>query len=123
MFASELIADVSAQGLIEGFAAGEAINPVAVENLLLGSADVAAQSYSSMSGFWMAHQIWTGLGRALTFAEALNVHSQLNYAEAVLAPTITAAEIVTAARASDAGWDDPDVQSMVSEYHFGCILR
>ncbi len=116
MFASELIADVSAQGLIKGFAAGEAINPVAVENLLLGSADVAAQSYSSMSGFWMAHQIWTGLGRALTFAEALNVHSQLNYAEAVLAPTITAAEIVTAARASDAGWDDPDVQSMVSEF-------
>ena len=116
MFASDFITEVSSRGFSEGFTAGEAINPVAIEDMLLGSADAAAQSYSSMSGFWMAHQIWTGLGRALTFEEALNVHSQLNYAEGVLAPTIAVGEIVTAARAADAGWDDPDVQEMLDEF-------
>ena len=115
-FASDLTTGISARGLVQGFAAGEAVNPVAVEDLLLASGDAAAELYSSMSGFWMAHQIWTGLGRALTFDEALDIHSQLNYAETVLAPTITVGDIVQAARSADSGWDDPDVQSMLAEF-------
>lgn len=116
MFASELTADIATQGLSGGFAVGELINPAAVEDLLLGSADAASERYSSMAGFWMAHQIWAGLGRALTFEEALDIHSQLNYAETVLAPTITAGDIVQAARAADSGWDDADVQEMIDEF-------
>lgn len=115
MFASDLTTDVSTRGLSQGFAAREAINPIAIEEMLLDSSEIASERYSSMSGFWRAHQIWTGLGRALTFAEALNMHSQLNYAETVLAPSITAGKIVHEARASNSGWDDPDVQSMVDE--------
>ena len=115
LFASDLTAEISTLGLSESFAAGEAVNPVAVEDLLLAARDDASERYSTVAGFWTAHQIWTNLGRALTFTEALRIHSQLNYAETVLAPTITAGDIVQAARAADSGWDDPDVQSMVDD--------
>ena len=116
LFASNLSGDISALGLSESFAAGEAVNPVAIEDLLLVAQHDASERYSSVTGFWMAHRIWTDLGRALTFAEALRIHSQLNYAETVLSPTITVGDIVQAARAADYGWDDPDIQSMLADF-------
>lgn len=114
-FASDLTDHISALGLSEGFAAREAVSPIAIEDLLLGVAEVASQRYSQISGFWKAHQNWAREGRTLAFMEATLIHSQLNYAETVLSPAMTAGKIVQSARDSEMGWEDPDVESMVDD--------
>ncbi len=119
LFATELTYGITESGLFESFTSGEAVNPVRIEELLIGYADTASERYSSIAAYLTAQQAWMGRERPMSFAEALNIHSQLSYAETVLSPTIAAGDIVQGARASDSGWDDPDVQSMVGELASG----
>ncbi len=108
--------DIAATGLSEGLASAEADLRATIENRLLDAADTASAHYSSIAASWTAHQVWAGTGRALSFTEALNIQSQLAYAERIASPTIAAGEIVQAARAAELGWEDPDVQAMVDDF-------
>ncbi len=114
-FTEQYTAAIADSGLNEGFAAGEAINPAMIEEMLIDSADLASAHYSSMASYWMSHQIWAEHGRALLFTEAITLHSHLNYAEAAIAPTVKAGQIVRAARDAQLGWEAPDVQEMFEE--------
>ena len=71
-------------------------------------------SYAFLADSWRALSERVSSGEALSFDDATVVQSQLTYAENVIAPVISAGEAVTAARAADLGWDDPDVEAMLS---------
>ena len=105
---------VSTSGLPGAAAAGEAINPVTLEGVTLALAASAAGEYAYLADSWSALAERAAAGEPLPFGEALALHSQLGYAEAVLAPAVTAGEIVTAARAAEQGWDDPEVRAMAA---------
>lgn len=105
---------VRESGLLETLASGEAVSPVAVENLVLTMADGASGTYAFLADSWRALSERVESGGALSFDEATDVQSQLAYVERVIAPVISAGKIVTAARAAEQGWDDPDVQAMLS---------
>ena len=105
---------VKASGLLETLADGEAISPVAVEDLVLALADGASGIYASLADSWRALLGQVDSGAALSFDEASALHAQLAYAERVIAPTVAAGEIVASARAAELGWDDPEVQSMLT---------
>ena len=99
----------------ESVSAGEAINPVAAEELTLAVAARASGRFASLTPSWRALQARLEDGAALRFGEALSFQSELSYAEAVLAPVAEAGAIVTAAREAEAGWDDPGVRAMIAE--------
>ena len=99
----------------KSFARGEAINPVAVEEAVLTTSEVALSQYAVMAYYWKS-LLMSG---PLSFDEALAVQSQLAYAESLISPAVTAGEIVAAARAADGGWDDPAVRTMMAE-HASC---
>ena len=111
-FADQYAGAVAASGLPEALAAGEAISPVAVEELLLSTAQTASAKYASLAASWSALQGRIDDGEALSFADAFAVQSRLAYAERLISPVVTAGEIVQAARAADLGWQDPGVQAM-----------
>ncbi len=112
-FAEEYSEAVTAVGLLESVDNGEAINPVTVEGLLIDSAENASEQFATLAALWRHIQEGINDGEALWFTQALTIHSQLSFAERVLAPTVETGEIVDAARAAADGWDDEDVQSMV----------
>ena len=112
--AAQYAAVVQASGLPETLAAGEAISPVAVEDLVLELADGASATYAHLADSWHALLERIDSGEALTFEEASAVQAQLAYAEHVTAPIASAGEIVASARAAELGWDDPEVQAMLS---------
>ena len=114
-FGARYASAVGASGLPETVAAGEAINPIAVEDLTLAFAESASGEYASLAASWSALLERVAGGEALTFDEAFAVQSQVAYAETVLGPAATAGRIVAAARAADLGWDDPEVQRMSSD--------
>ncbi len=114
-FAEQYATAIAASGLLEALAAGEAISPIAVEDLTLGTAETAAARYGSLAASWRALQERVADGEALSFAEAFALQSELAYAERVLAPAITAGEIVRAARAVEMGWQDRAVRAMVAD--------
>ena len=99
-------------GLTDALAAGEAINPIAAEDLTLGSAETAAARYATVAASWSALQERVSGGDLVSFAEAFALQSELAYAERVIAPAVTAGEVVGAARAAELGWQDPAVQTM-----------
>ncbi len=101
-------------GLLETLAAGEAISPIAVEQLVLAFADGASGSYAYLAESWRALLERIDSGGALSFEEASAVQAQLAYVEYVIAPVVAAGEIVDAAQAAELGWDDPEVQAMLS---------
>ena len=103
---------LAASGLAEAMVAGEAISPIAVEELALSASETVSAQYASMAASWGALQDRIDGGDGLSFAEAFAVQSQLAYAERVISPAVTAGEIVQAARAADLGWEDPGVQAM-----------
>ncbi|WP_420433783.1 PPC domain-containing protein [Candidatus Poriferisocius sp.] len=105
---------VQASGLLETLADGEAISPVAVEDLVLAMADGASGTYASVAASWRGLLERVDSGGALTFDESSAVQAQLAYAERVIAPTVSAGEIVASARAAELGWNDPEVQAMLS---------
>ena len=108
--------DIAATGLDEGLASTDADLRATIEGRLLDAADTASARYSSIAATWTSHQIWARAGRALSFTEALNIQSQLAYAERIASPTVAAGEIVQAARAAELGWEDPEVQAMVDDF-------
>ncbi len=112
-FAGEYSEAVAVSGLPESVNNGEAVNPVTVEELLVSNAENASEQFATLAASWRHIQEGVGDGQALWFSQALTIHSQLSYAERVVAPMVKAGEIVDAARASEDGWDDEDVQSMV----------
>ncbi|WP_419849733.1 hypothetical protein [Candidatus Poriferisocius sp.] len=105
---------VEASGLLENLAAGEAISPIAVEKLVLAFAEGASGTYASVADSWRALLERVNSGGALTFDEAAAVQAQFAYVENVIAPVVAAGEIVDAAHAAELGWDDPEVQAMLS---------
>ncbi len=101
--------------LDDSLESGTAIDPADVEALVLSNAGHAASQYASVATTFERIQGNWESGQALWFSEALSVHSLLSYTESVIAPTIKAGEIVTAAHEADDGWDDEEVQSMLDD--------
>lgn len=101
-------------GLPETLGAGEAISPIAVERLVLAFSDGALGSYAYLAESWRALLERVDSGGALSFDEASAVHAQLAYVENVIAPVVAGGKIVDAAQAAELGWDDPEVQAMLS---------
>ena len=94
----------------------EAINPVMVEESVLGMSRAALSQYAPMADSWASILEQVGAGEPLSFDDAFAVHSQLAYAERLISPAVTAGELVTAARAADRGWDDLEVKEMMADY-------
>ena len=99
-------------GLGERLEAGEAIDPTAVEEIVLGASETAASQFASLAASWKAVQERIEGGGRLSVEEAFAVQSELAYAERVLSPLVKAGDIVRAARAADLGWEDAEVQAM-----------
>ena len=106
---------VGASGLAEAFAGGELISALAAENLLLGSARAAADSYAASAAAWAALQARVAEGEGLTLDEALAVHAQLTHAEVVASPAATAGAIVRATRAAADGEPPAVTQWMIAD--------
>ena len=114
-FAEQYADAVERSGLEETLAASEAINPLAVEELVLRMADRGARHYAALSASWSALAERVAGGGAISFAEAVALHSELAYAERILAPLAAAGDTVRAAREAEAGWQDPAVRAMINE--------
>ncbi|MCY4620440.1 MAG: hypothetical protein OXD34_01195 [bacterium] len=114
-FAQRYASVVGASGMIDSLAAGEALNPIAIEESVLQMADAASAEFAWMASAWRSLLGRIENGAKLSFEDGLEVHSQVAYAEIVAAAAVTAAEIVTAARAAEEGWSDPGVQEMMAE--------
>ena len=110
---------LSASGLIDGWLAKEAIDPAAIEDLWRDAARAAYSHYASMADNWRSLLDRAEGEPELSFREARTVHSQLAYAESIVAPAVAASGIIAAARSADEGWEDPDVQEMMAEQS-GC---
>ena len=112
----------SADGVAElraALARGEAVNPVAVEESVMAGSRAALSQYAAMAASWTSLLKRLDAGEALSFDDALTVHSQLAYAERLIAPAVTAGDLVAAARTADRGWDDPMVKEMMDDQQ-GC---
>ena len=109
-----------ASDLANALAAGAAVSPVAVEDMVLGTSQTAAARYASLAASWEALQERIDGGEALSFADAFALQSQLAYAERIIAPAVTAGEIVEAARDASTGWQDSEVRAMVSNLGASC---
>ena len=114
-FGAAYAALVGSSGPAESVAAGEAINPVAAEELVLGVAARASGRFTSLASSWSALLGRLEGGEALRFGEALAFQSELAYAEAVVAPAAAAGRIVAAAREAETRWGDPGVRAMIAE--------
>lgn len=118
-FGRQYAASVSAWGLIDGWLAREAIDPVAIEELWLEASRTASSHYATMAGNWRSLLDRAEGEPELSFRDARTVHSELAYAESIVAPAVAAGDIITAARSADEGWEDPDVREMMAEQS-GC---
>lgn len=94
---------LAASGLIEALGGDELFTAVPAEDVLLGSAQAAADSYAPLAAAWTALQARVAEGEGLTLEEALTVHMQLTYAEGVVSPAVTAGAIVEATRSAAEG--------------------
>ncbi len=106
---------VAELGLAESLAAGEAINPVTVEELALNMAGTAASRYLSLQSSWRSLQARLDAGGTMSFAEALTLHAQLGYVERMVTQAVAAGDVVRAARSAGEGWQDPGVGAMVGD--------
>ena len=114
-FGQQYAALLSASGLIDGWRAGEAINPNAIEELWLDAASAASSHYTSMAAHWRSLLDRAEGQPELSFEDAVTVHSQIAYAESIVAPAVATGDIITAARRADGGWEDPGVWAMMAE--------
>lgn len=114
-FAEQYADAVSASRLATTLAAGEALSPVKLEDMLLGVARTASARYASLAASWTALQQQAQGDDALSVEQAFAFQSQLAYAERVLSPVVAAGETVRAARDAALGWDAPAVQDMTGE--------
>ena len=115
-FAGVYTSAVGPSGLAGKVAEGEAINPVAVEDLILDLARSASAQYVWLATSWSALDRRTRGGESLSVENALAVHSELAYAERVISPAVEAGRIVEVARAADQGWQDAGVQAMGDDF-------
>lgn len=104
-FAADYLSALTQSGLAGSSAAGVMIDPARVEDLLIANAENAAQKYASFASDWRSLESRLALGGAISYSEALALHSQLRFAESVLAAQLEAGELVRAARADEDGWD------------------
>ena len=114
-FAEQYLNAIDGSGLADSLGDGVAINPVIVEDMLLEPSGTAEAEYASLAASWTALQDGLSSTNPLSFEEALELQAGLAYAERIIAPTVTAGDIVTAARAAEEGWEDDDVQAMIAE--------
>lgn len=114
-FSKQYLDGIGGSGLADSLGDGVAINPAIVEDMLLEPSGTAETEYASLVASWTALQEGLSRTNPLSFKEALELQAGLAYAERIIAPTVTAGDIVTAARAADGGWADEDVQAMVAE--------
>ena len=103
-------------GMRTSLLAGQSVNPVEVEDLLLGMAETASARAVSIIATWEGLQSRVGDASPMSFDDAFALHSQLAYAEKVLAPMVAAGAIIEAARDAEMGWEDAGVQDMVGEF-------
>lgn len=115
-FAQQYTTALSESGMTEALAAREAVNPIAIEESILESASAASSQHASMAASWRSLLERIGPRTPLSYEEALSFQSQVAYTENIVAAAVTAGEIVTAARAADEGWADPDVRSMMEDH-------
>ena len=120
LFAQQYAQALRASGLTDAWSAREAINPAVIDKMLLNSSETAASQYAYLVGGWrnLLDLIEDG-DETLSFRQAVTIQSQLAYAESILAPAVTAGNVVTTAAAADEGWDDPDVGALMAELS-GC---
>ncbi|MDE0232294.1 MAG: PPC domain-containing protein [bacterium] len=118
-FVQRYVSVADKSGMIDSLAAGEALNPITVEDSVLQAAAAASSEFAWMASSWRSLRNRINSGATLSFEEALKTHSQVTYAESVVAATVTAGEIVTAARAAERGWEDAKVRGMMAE-QAGC---
>ncbi len=121
-FARRYSSVVGATGMIESLAAGEALNPITIEDSVLQAAAGASSEFAWLASAWRSLRNRINNGATLSFEEALVAHSQVAYAESVVAPAVTAGETVTAARAAERGWQDAAVREMMAD-QATCNLR
>ena len=81
---------VNGSGLPEVLAKGEAISPIAVEDLILSTAERVSETYASLAASWQSLLEQIDGGGALSFADAFAVHSELAYAESILSTGVGA---------------------------------
>ena len=113
LFGADYARAAVASGLTASLARGEAVNPIVVEDLLVGMADTAGARYAALAPSWRGLQERVEDGAALSFTEARALHAQLAYAEGVAAPAVASGDAVDAARAAAEGWDGAAVQEML----------
>ena len=114
-FAEQYADAIATTDLLAAVTAGEAVSPVAVEDLVLHVGNKAGRQYASLAASWSALQERVAGGEALSFAEAFALQSELAYAERILGPVAATGDIVAAAREAEAGWQDPAVQALVDD--------
>ncbi len=114
-FGQQYASSLNESGLADAWMAREAINPLSIEDMLLEAAEATSTRYASMADGWRSLLRRIQGRDVLSFKEAVGVHSQLAYAESIVAPAAAAGDIVAAARAAEEGWDDPDVAAMMAE--------
>ena len=118
-FARRYVSVIGASGMIGSLSAGEALNPIVIEESVLQVARSASSEFAWLASSWRSLLDRIDDGTPLSFEAALEVHSQVAYAEAIVAAAVTAGGIVTEARAAEQGWEDPGVQEMMAD-HRGC---
>ena len=115
LFADQYKGAINASGLTGVLAAKEALNPTAVEDIVLGLARSTSAEYVSLAASWSALQERIGGGESLSFEKAFALHSEFAYAERVISPAVAAGQVVEAARAAESGWQDAGVQEMIDD--------
>ena len=100
---------------MDAWLAREAIDPAAIEQLWLDAAGAASSHYASIAANWRSLMDRAEGDPELSFRDARTAHSQLAYAESIVAPAVAAGDIVAAAQSADDGWDDPEVAAMMAE--------
>ncbi len=116
LFGNQYASALRDSGMKNPLLDGQSVNPVEVEELLLGMGEFAAKQAVSLVATWKALDARVGDAAPMSFDDAFGLHSQLWYGEKALAPMVEAAKIVKAARAADAGWEDEGVQQMMEVY-------
>lgn len=116
VFADQYKSELDASGLAAVLDAEEALIPAAVEEVISDLGQEASQQFVTLAESWNTLQERMNDGEALSFVEAIEVHSQYAYAERVISPLAKAETIVAIAQDADLGWDDPDVAVMAGEF-------
>ncbi len=112
-FADRYTDTITAFGLSDALAAKEALNPAAIESVVVVLSDTASMEYVSLASSWSGLQSRIDGGETLSFENAIALYTELVYAERVISPAVAAGRVVEGARAAGMGWQDAGVQEMV----------